>query len=50
LYYEVNEDIMLADVYSFGLVLNVPLKTVDRQSELYKMVVLPTRISDNAHA
>ena len=26
LYYEVNEAIMLADVYSFGLVLNVPLK------------------------
>ena len=26
LYYEVIEAIMLADVYSFGLVLNIPLK------------------------
>ena len=31
LYYEVIEAIMLADVYSFGLVLNVPIKTVERQ-------------------
>ena len=46
----VIEAIMLADVYRFRLVLNVPLKTVDRQYVLYKMVVLPTRISDNAHA
>ena len=46
----VIEAIMLADVYRFRLVLNVPLKTVDRQYELYKMVVLPTRISDNAYA
>jgi hypothetical protein len=38
LYYEVIEAIMLADVYRFRLVLNVPLKTVDRQYELYKMV------------
>ena len=48
LYYEVIEAIMLADVNSFKLVLRVPLKTVNRQYELYKMVVLPTRISDNA--
>ena len=26
------------------------LKTANRQYELYKMVVLPTRISDNAYA
>ena len=49
LYYEVVEAIMLADVHSFNLVLNVPLKTVNRQYALYKMVVLPMRISDNAH-
>ena len=49
LYYEVIYAIMLADVYSFGLVLNIPLKLF-RQYELYKMVVLPTRISDNAHS
>ena len=47
LYYEVIEDIMLADLHSFKLVLSVPLKTVNRQYELYKMVLLPTRISDN---
>ena len=36
LYYEVVEAIILADVHSFKLVLNVPLKTVNRQYELYK--------------
>ena len=50
LYYEVVETIMLADVHCFKLVLNVPPKTVNRQYELYKTVVLPTRISDNAYA
>ena len=49
LYYEITQAIMLADVYSFKLVLNVPLKTVNRQYELYKMVVLPTRIADNMY-
>jgi hypothetical protein len=50
LYYEVVEAIMLADVHIFKLVLSVPLKTVNSHYELYKMVVLPTRISDNAYA
>ena len=50
LYYEVIQATMLADVHSFKLVLHVPLKSVDRQYELYKMVVLPTRILDNAYA
>ena len=50
LYYELVEAIMLADVHSFKLVLNVPLKTVDRQHELYKIFVLPTRILVNAYA
>ena len=49
LYYGVIEAIMLVDVHSFKLVLSVPLKTVNRLYELYKMVVLPTRISDNAY-
>jgi hypothetical protein len=44
LYYVVIQATMLADAHSFKLVLNVPLKTVNRQHELYKMVVLPTRI------
>ena len=50
LYYEVIEAIMLADVYSFGLLLNIPRKTVYRHYELYKIVVLSTRISNNAYA
>ena len=41
---------MLADVHSFKLVLHIPLKTVDRQLELYKMVVLPMHILNNAYA
>ena len=36
LYHEVVEAIMLAGVHSFKLVLNFPLKTVNRQYELYK--------------
>jgi len=43
-YYEVIQAIMLADVHSFKLALNVPLKTVNRPYELNKMVVLPTHI------
>jgi hypothetical protein len=50
LYYEVIQTAMLADTHSFKLVLNVPLKTVGRQFELYKMVVLPTRILNNTYA
>ena len=50
LYYEVIQATMLADAHSFKLVLQVLLKTVDRQYELYKMVLLPTRISNNAYA
>ena len=50
LYYEVIEAIMLADVHSFKLFLSVSLKIDNRQYELYKMFVLPTRISDNTYA
>ena len=50
LYYEVIQTAMLADTHSFKLVLNVPLKTVGRQYELYKMVVIPTRILNNTYA
>ena len=37
-------------MHSFKLALNVSLKTINRQYELYKMVVLPTRILNNAYA
>jgi hypothetical protein len=50
LYYEVLQVIMITDVHSFKLVLNVPLKTVNRQYELFKMIVLPTCIFDNTCA
>jgi hypothetical protein len=45
----VIQAIMLADVHSFKLVLNVPLKSMNRQYTLYKMVVLPTHISNNTY-
>ena len=48
-YYEVVEAIMLADVHSFVLVLNIPLKLSTDNMNCTKMVVLPTRIADNAH-
>jgi hypothetical protein len=38
LYYEVTEAIMLTDIHSFKLVLNVPLKSMNRQYNLYRMV------------
>jgi hypothetical protein len=44
LYYEVIQAFMLADVHSFKLILNVPLKSVNRQYEMYKVFVLPTRV------
>ena len=44
LYYEVIQAIVLAYVHTLKLVLNVPLKTVNRQHELYKMAVLLKRI------
>jgi hypothetical protein len=50
MHYEVIQTAMLADTHSFKLVLNVPLKTIGRQFELYKIVVLPTRILNNTYA
>ena len=41
---------MLVDMHSFNFVLNVPLKTVSRQYELYRKVVPLTRISNNMYA
>ena len=50
LYYEVIETAILADMNSFRLVLDIPIKTVSRQHEQYKTVVLPTRILNNIFA
>ena len=50
LYYEVIQTAMLADMHSLKLVLDVPIKTVSRQYELYKTVVLPTHIFNNTYA
>jgi len=50
LYYKVIQTAMLADMHSFKLVLDVLIKTVIRQYELYKTVVLPTRIFSNTYA
>jgi hypothetical protein len=47
LYYEVIQAAVLADMHSFKLVLNVPLKTVNSQYELCEMVVVPARIFKN---
>jgi hypothetical protein len=45
-YYEVIQAVILADLHSFKLVLNVPLKSINRPYSLYRMVVLPSRISN----
>ena len=49
LYYEIIQATMLADVHSFKLILYVPLKTLSRQYEMYRMVVSPTRIFNNTY-
>jgi hypothetical protein len=49
LYYEIIQATMLADVHSFKLISYVPLKTMRRQYELYRMVVSPTRIFNNRY-
>ena len=41
LYYEVIEAIMLADVYSFGLVLNIPLKLLTDNMNCTKWLYYP---------
>jgi hypothetical protein len=41
---------LLADLHSYKLALYVPLKTVNRFFELYKIVLFPTRILNNTYA
>ena len=50
LYYDMIQAMVLADVHSFKLVLNVPLKTVNRHFELYEIVVFPTQLFNNTFA
>jgi hypothetical protein len=38
---------VIADFHSLKLVMEIPLKTADRQFNLYKLVVTPSRISGN---
>ena len=50
LYYEMVQVMVLDDTHSFNLVLYVPVKTVNRHFELFKIAVFPTRIFNNTHA
>ena len=50
LYYDMIQVTVLADVHSFKLVLNVPLKTVNRHFELYEIVVFPIQLFNNTFA
>jgi len=50
LYYEVIQTAVLEDMNNLKLVLDVPIKTVSRQYELYKTVVLPTLVLNNKFA
>ena len=47
MYYEMVQAVVLADLHSFKLVFYVPLKTVKRYFELYKIIAFPTRILNN---
>src|SRR5215470_16358021 len=50
MYYQIVETAILADVHSFKIMLKVPLKAMNQEFKLYKMVVYPTRILVNQYA
>ena len=50
LYYEMVQAMVLADAHIFNLVFYVPLKTVNRHFELFKIAVFPARIFNNTYA
>jgi hypothetical protein len=50
LYYDMIRAMVLTHVHSFKRVLYVPLKTVNRQFELYEVVVFPARIFNTTYA
>jgi hypothetical protein len=41
---------VIADLHSLKLVMEIPLKTADRQFTLYKLVATPSRISGNTRS
>jgi hypothetical protein len=47
LYYEIIKVTVVANVHSIKLIINVPLKTASQLFTLYKISVLPSRISNN---
>jgi len=47
LYYNLIRVTVLGNVHTVKIVIHVPLKTVDRHFTIYKLLVFPTRISDN---
>jgi hypothetical protein len=47
MYYEIIRAVMLADSHNFKLVLNVPLKIMNVQFSLHRMVVIAARVSNN---
>jgi hypothetical protein len=50
LYYEMIQAMMLVDAHRLNLVLYVPLKTVNRHFELFKIAVFSTSIFNNTYA
>lgn len=44
LYYDMANVLMLADTHNLRLVLNFPLKSMNRESTMYKIVVVPARV------
>jgi len=47
LYYEIVKVTAVANVHGIKLIINVPLKTASQLFTMYKLSVLPTRISNN---
>jgi hypothetical protein len=43
-YYDIIQATMLVDLHGFKLILNIPIKSVNRHYDLYQVVTLPTRI------
>lgn len=46
-YYELDEIAAVGDIHCIRLIINIPLRTVNRHFLLYRTIALPTRISED---
>jgi hypothetical protein len=49
-YYELAKVTLIGNAHGIKILINVPLKTASQQFTLYKIIVLPSRVSGNNFA